>query len=150
MVKFFKNKSYPPPHIFALHLCMETYSATFKAVLGRSLLPLQGERLKCSAIMERYRVGWPSSRRPTGNFSWNWTEQQQRLKSTVNVKAESEKKVREGRNFQYQPVLWPLSGQVPATSQKDQVSGGGGVAEACVQTHREGKRVSYSCSTSKS
>lgn len=69
---------------------------------------------------------------------------------TANVKAESEKKVHEGRDFQYQPVLWPLSGEVPATSQKDQVSGGEGVAEARVRTHRGGKRVSNSCSTSKS
>lgn len=70
-------------------------------------------------------------------ISLETAQNSKRLKSAVNVKAGRKQKVHEVWNFQYQPVLWPLPGQI-LTSLKDQVSEV--VLEKCAYKHTEEAR----------
>lgn len=98
------------------------------AVLEWSLFPylLAVRRLKCSTVMEHYN-DLPQGDQLTGNLSWNYRTATETWKG-------SKQKVHDIRNFRYQPVLWPLPGQV-SSSQKDEVSGGG-VLVKCAYKHR--------------
>lgn len=122
IVIFSKKKSYPPPSIFAFYLCKEINPETSKAALEWSLalyctFRQKGKMFKC------YPVDWSSpSWPPNRQFLLKLDRRQQRLKSPINVKAESEQEVHEVQNFQDQPVLWPLPEQFP-TSQKGQSAG---------------------------